>query len=228
MRSCLRATTDRGLSAGARLSAGVGRCVGHAGAAPVDDGRRRSAKSGTLTTVIRLRGAAGLVVLVVLLVLVVSGLALTHRSPHVTRAPAARASTTAAALAMLDDWDARRADAYAAASADGLRDLYVPGSGAGTADLRLLGRYQARGLRVIDLHMQVLGLAVTERRPDRWTLRVTDRLAGAVAVHGEQRTPLPRDTASTHVVTLLRGGDGRWRVARVASSTTRGRPRGGP
>lgn len=159
----------------------------------------------------------------------------TYRSPDQRRAPAVRTSATpaasaasaalaasaaSAALLFLHDWDARRADAYATGSSEALRDLYVVGSAAGAADLRLLERYRSRGVRVTDLRMQVLDLAVTERLPDRWTLRVTDRLAGAVAVHATQRTPLPRDTSSTHLVTLLRGGDGRWRVSAVASPTT--------
>jgi hypothetical protein len=133
-------------------------------------------------------------------------------------------SSAADALAVLHDWDSRRADAYASGSAVGLRDLYAPGSAAGVADLHLLQRYRSRGLRVDDLSTQLLGFAVTERQPDRWTLRVTDRLAGGVAVHGAQRTPLPRDASSTHVVTLVRGGDDRWRVSGVAAPTTRARP----
>ncbi len=126
---------------------------------------------------------------------------------------AAGAAETAAALEVLRDWDSRRADAYAGGSLETLRDLYVPGSTAGAADLRLLRLYRSRGLRVAGLRMQLLAVAVTARRPDRWTLRVTDRLAGGVAVHGSQRAPLPRDTTGTEVVTLVRGGDGRWRLA---------------
>lgn len=141
----------------------------------------------------------------------------TYRSPAHKPVTAVRTSAASAALRTLHDWDARRADAYATGSSEALRDLYVVGSAAGAADLRLLARYRSRGVRITDLRMQVLDLAVTERRPDRWTLRVTDRLAGAVAVHAAQRTPLPRDTSSTHLVTLLRGGDGRWRVSAVAS-----------
>jgi hypothetical protein len=140
------------------------------------------------------------------------------------RGSAVHESAAATALALLHDWDARRAGAYAEGSTQGLRDLYAPGSGAGAADVRLLQRYTSRGLRVTGLRMQVLALAVTERSPDRWILRVTDRLAGGVAVHASQRTPLPRDTSTTRVLTLVRGGDSRWRVSAVAEPATPARP----
>jgi hypothetical protein len=119
------------------------------------------------------------------------------------------------ALQVLHDWDSRRATAYATGSAAELRDLYLPGSAAGLADQRVLQRYRARGLRVVDLRVQLLGVAVTDRRPDRWTLRVTDRVAGGIAVGAAGRTPLPRDTSTTQVVTLVRGDDDRWRVSDV-------------
>jgi hypothetical protein len=119
------------------------------------------------------------------------------------------------ALALLHTWDARRAAAYATGSGRRLRDLYVPGSAAGAADLRLLGDYRSRALRVPGLRTQVLELAVLQRRPDRWTLRVTDRVQGGVAVHAGRRLALPRDAASTRVLTMVQGGDDRWRVARV-------------
>jgi hypothetical protein len=120
------------------------------------------------------------------------------------------------ALLVLRDWDERRADAYAAGSTDRLRDLYVPG--AGTADLRMLRDYRSRGLRVVGMRTQLLSVAVLERHPARWTVRVTDRLDGAVAVHGDQRTPLPHDTSSIHLLTLVRSAAGRWRVAGVEAA----------
>ncbi len=118
-------------------------------------------------------------------------------------------------LQVLHRWDARRSRAYAAGSVAGLRALYVPGSAAGRADVRLLRAYAARGYRVRGLRMQVLAVTVLSRRPGRWRLRVTDRLARAVAVRDGARTVLPRDQASTRVVALVRGTDGRWRVAAV-------------
>ena len=129
------------------------------------------------------------------------------------RLAAPSTSTDLPAAAVLRAWDLRRAAAYAAGSPGRLRGLYARGAGA--SDVRLLEGYRSRGWRVVDMRMQVLALAVTSRQPDRWRLRVTDRLARAVAVRAGERVPLPRDRASTRVVTLVRGGDGVWRVAAV-------------
>lgn len=119
------------------------------------------------------------------------------------------------ALAVLHDWDVGRAAAYARGDVRRLRDLYVPRSSAGAADVRVLTGYRSRGLRVAGLRTQVLALAVLERRPERWVLRVTDRVQAGVAVHAGRRLPLPRDAASTRVLTLVRSNDARWRVERV-------------
>ena len=116
---------------------------------------------------------------------------------------------------MLHAWDARRADAWAAGSPAMLRALYVSGSAAGEADVRLLRGYRARGLRVRGMRTQVLALHVLEQRPHRWRVEVSDRLAGAVVVGAGRRTTLPRDAASTRVVTLVQAPGGRWRVAAV-------------
>jgi hypothetical protein len=118
-----------------------------------------------------------------------------------------------AAAAVLRSWDRRRAAAYAAGSPDRLAALYV--RDAGVADVRLLERYRSRGWRVVGLRMQVLALSVVGRGPGRLRLRVTDRLASAVAVRAKQRVALPRDRAGTRLVTLTRTGGGRWRVASV-------------
>lgn len=121
----------------------------------------------------------------------------------------------AVALRVLHGWDARRATAWSSGSPRRLGELYVPGSGAGSDDVRLLERYRARGFRVVAMATQVLALSVVAGGDDRWTLRVTDRLERAVAVRAGERTRLPRDGASTRVLTLMRSGDGRWRMAGV-------------
>jgi hypothetical protein len=191
---------------------------------PVDNGRRRSAISVRLGCVNRPRRVLVVLVGLVALVALVASLALvalrlgavaTRGTP--TGGPRAEpVSATTDALLVLRDWDERRADAYAAGSTDRLRDLYVPG--AGTADLRMLRDYRSRGLRVVGMRTQLLSVAVLERHPARWTVRVTDRLDGAVAVHGDQRTPLPHDTSSIHLLTLVRSAAGRWRVAGVEAA----------
>jgi len=128
-------------------------------------------------------------------------------------APAARGA--AAALEILHVWDADRSSAYASGRAAPLRELYVPGSSAGRADVELLLRYHRRGLRVTGMRTQVLSLAVLVHRADLWRLRVTDRLVGAVAVGHGSRTTLPRDRPSAHEITLMRADQGRWLVADV-------------
>jgi hypothetical protein len=119
------------------------------------------------------------------------------------------------AAEVLQAWDRRRAAAYATGSAAALRAAYVPRSRAAVADLALLRAYGDRRWRIVGMRTQVLALTVLEHRPRRWRLRVTDRLAGAFAVRPGQRVSLPRDEASTRVVTLARDADGRWRVATV-------------
>lgn len=157
---------------------------------------------------------------VVLLALIASGVvgvlvAVGHGPSPAPRQPR---PTESAALHVLHSWDHRRAIAYATGSAAALRDLYVPGSRAGAADLRVLRAYRARALRVSGMRMQVLALSVLESRPGRRRVQVTDRLVGAVAVRGDRRVGLPHDRASTRVVTMMRGGDNQWRVASVTEA----------
>jgi hypothetical protein len=195
----------------------------------VDGGARPTGICATLVGVSRLR-VLGVVLsgLVVLGVLVLqAGRGPERRGPEPV--PASRTTgpagvsvlgrgTSAAALRTLRDWDRGRARAYATGSPERLRDLYVVGSGAGAADLRLLGAYRSRGARVVGMRTQVLALVVLDARPDRWALRVTDRLARAVAVQDGRRRNLPRDASSTRVITLMRGPDDRWRVSSVSDA----------
>ncbi len=159
----------------------------------------------------------GLLVLVVP-VLVGAVVLLSYDEPgSVTPGPrSASTRVDVPALRVLRAWDARRSGAYAAGSARRLRDLYVAGSGSAAADLRVLGRYTARGWRVRGMRMQVIAIRVLEQRPRRLRVEVTDRLEGAVAVRRGRHVALPRDRASTRRLTLLRGPDGAWRVAVVA------------
>ena len=133
------------------------------------------------------------------------------RAPQRPAAP----GRDAAAVRVLRAWDARRAAAFASGSSRRLSDLYVAGSAAGAADVRVLRGYLGRGLRVRGLRMQLLTVSVVDRQRDRWRLAVTDRVAGGVAVGRGRRLALPRAHADTHVVTLMRGGDDRWRDAAV-------------
>lgn len=137
-------------------------------------------------------------------------------SPSATTAVEAFSAPAASAPAVdvLREWDVSRARAYTEGDAKTLRSLYSAGSVAGTTDVRLLRAYAGRGLRVEGMRMQILAVDVLGHSEGRLRLRVTDRLDGAVAVGNGARVALPRDQASTRVVTLfLRGGA--WRVAAV-------------
>jgi hypothetical protein len=134
------------------------------------------------------------------------------------RVPAAgevtRRARVVRAGGVLHRWDRQRAAAYAAGDRGALRRLYVPGSTAGAADLRVLGSYVARGLVVSRMRTQLIGLAVLRADDHRLVLRVQDRLAGAEAVSASGRAELPEDRPSTRIVTLVRSGE-RWLVRSV-------------
>lgn len=124
-----------------------------------------------------------------------------------------RPTRDAAAIDVLRRWDAARAEAYATGSPAALRRLYQ--GDAGAPDVRLLEGYLRRGYRVEGMCMQLLDVRILRRTPAALTLRVTDRLAHAVAVGRGERIELPRDHAGTRTVRLRRGPDDRWRVAAV-------------
>lgn len=120
------------------------------------------------------------------------------------------------AASLLREWDRRRARAYARGDVAGLRRLYADGSRASTSDVALLQDYKRRGLRVERLRMQLLAVEVVDHDPGHWRLKVTDRVSSAVAVGARSRVVLPRDTASTRVVTLQRASaDATWKVTAV-------------
>jgi hypothetical protein len=116
---------------------------------------------------------------------------------------------------VLRSWDRRRSAAYAAGSPSRLAALYLPGSQAGRADVRLLRAYRARRVRVVGMRTQVLSLSVLHRRHGRLEVAVTDRLAALRAVAGTGQVRLPRDGATRRVVTLVRIPGSPWRVASV-------------
>jgi len=130
----------------------------------------------------------------------------------VTRGPVA----VAPEVDVLRSWDLRRASAYSRGDVASLRALYVDGARAADADARMLREYTRRGLRLEGMQMQILAVEVLARRTGLWRLRVTDRLVGAVAIGPSGHNRLPRDQASTNVVTLVRSpSDDEWRVASV-------------
>jgi hypothetical protein len=124
------------------------------------------------------------------------------------------ARTEAAAAALLRHWDLRRAGAWAAGDPGALRDLYTARSATGRADRAMLRSWRRRGFRVEGLRMQLLAVHVRVWSGDLVVLRVTDRVAGGLAVGRGARVRLPRDAASTRTITLRRVAS-RWRVSSV-------------
>ncbi len=140
-------------------------------------------------------------------------------APSPSSAPASSVSE-AAALEVLADWDRRRAAAWSEGDAEALRRLYVPGSRAGRADVRLLGTYAAAGVRVRRLTTQVFSVDVLDRRSGRYRLRVVDRVAGGELVEAGRTRSLASGPVVTRQVELVRRTDG-WGV-RSATGGSRG------
>ncbi|MDZ5661777.1 hypothetical protein SFC79_08385 [Nocardioides sp. S-58] len=146
-------------------------------------------------------------------------------APRGGKSPAAQVTQAAGAVtdgpsAVLAHWDARRAEAWAAADAKALAELYVAGSRSGAADVRLLRDYRERGLTVEGLTTQLLAVEVVERTPDRLVLVVTDRVSGGRVVGADTDVALPADRASTRRVVLVRdhaGGGAAWLVAEASA-----------
>jgi hypothetical protein len=132
-------------------------------------------------------------------------------------------SATVAAIDLLRDWDARRAEAWAAGDVPAVRRLYVPGSRTGRRDSAALAAYADRGLRVTGVRHQLLAVDVLARTDRRVTLRVTDRLSRAVARGPRGPVVLPRDRPSTWRVWLCRRA-GAWLMAEVRPARTPERP----
>ena len=121
------------------------------------------------------------------------------------------------ALALLREWDQRRAQAWTDGDATALAGLYTRGSHTGHHDRRMLAAYAARGLRVTGLRTQVLSGRVRSWAPDRISIEVTDRVWGARAVGPGVQISLPRDRPSTRTVSLRRVDDV-WLVEEVTDA----------
>lgn len=118
------------------------------------------------------------------------------------------------ALAVLHRWDARRAAAWARTDPAALRRLYVTGSTAAEADVRLLGRWTARGLVVRRLRTQVFSVSVLHSSGRLLRIRLLDRVAGGEAYDGHHAMRLPVSRPVFRIVELRRA-NGAWRVAAV-------------
>jgi len=144
-----------------------------------------------------------------------------------TSQPAARsAGATAAAvdrtelvdaLAVLREWDAQRARAWARSDAGALRALYVRGSPAGQADVRLLRAYRQQGLVVRRLVTQVFAVRVLGSTPSSLRVSVFDRVAGGEVIEHGDVAPLRSSRPVTRTVTF-RLDTGTWRVSGISGS----------
>lgn len=129
-------------------------------------------------------------------------------------------SAALASLAVLRDWDRRRAAAWRAGDVARLGALYAPGSAAGERDVAMLRRWVGRGLRVRGMAMQVLAVELLARTDDRIVLEVTDRLAGPVAVGRGRRWSLPQDGVSVRRLEFRRTAR-RWLLVSVQAASAR-------
>lgn len=173
-------------------------------------------RTGWTTPVLRL-ASIGIAALAAAVMLGALGDPDGDRSPasDAAEAPsAARSAPGVDPVAVLREWDRRRADAYARADAAALATLYTATSAAGRADLAVLGQYADRGLTVQGVQMQLIEVETVRTTPDRLVLDVTDRVRGAVAIGEGTRVPLPGDLPSTRRLTFEQA-DGGWRISRV-------------
>ncbi len=119
-----------------------------------------------------------------------------------------------AGLAVLHQWDERRARAWAEIDEQALRSLYLSGSAAARSDVRLLRSYTKQGLVVRRMVTQVFGVTILRQERNHLVLRVRDRVAGGVVDAGDHEVALP----STRPVVRrleLRRVDGHWRLVTV-------------
>ncbi|MFC5679078.1 hypothetical protein [Aeromicrobium endophyticum] len=120
-----------------------------------------------------------------------------------------------------DQWAVRLAEldhvrerAYAASDPSMLDEVYVDGSRAQRADVRLIEDYRRRDGRVVGAELRVLSCRLLRQGSGRARLEVVDQLGPARVEWGDgTSTPLPRDRPTRRHVTLERDDDGRWRIA---------------
>ena len=154
--------------------------------------------------------------LATLLLLVAPAVELASVEPVETTRPSPR-SDLADSLEVLHAWDARRARAWAEVDSDALRALYVRGSEAGRADVRLLHAYEQRGIVVRRLVTQVFAVRVQHRDDETVRLKVFDRVAGGEVIHAGQPADMRSSRPVTRTVTFRRVS-GSWRVSGVSGS----------
>lgn len=119
------------------------------------------------------------------------------------------------AVRVLSEWDARRSAALAVGDAAALRRLYVRDSPLARADVRMLRRYQQRGVRLTSVSQQVVSVQVRVSSARAVEVGVVERLAVAhvrTQGPGAELRPLATTRYARRELRFVRSADG-WRLS---------------
>ena len=167
----------------------------------------------------RWRPSSGQLVAAALVLLVVVGGTVGWLSGRGDPAPAGVALPAAAAPdwpVLLDDLDAARAAAFAAADAKALAAVWAPGSPGLAADTALVEQLASARQRAQGLRREVRSVEEVSRDGDRAELRVVDVLASYAVLDaaGNEVSRTPARGEAAFLVRVQRV-DGAWRLAEV-------------
>lgn len=114
----------------------------------------------------------------------------------------------------LAELDQVREQAFATGDRSLLGRVYTRGSEGRRADAALIEQYRRRDGRVVGAELRVLSCRVVRDGGERVTLEVVDQLGRARVAWGDgTSTALPHDRPSRRRITVVRDGEGRWRIA---------------
>ncbi|MEV4261777.1 protein kinase [Kribbella sp. NPDC049584] len=116
--------------------------------------------------------------------------------------------------------DAQRAHAFWTLDLGALDRIYVPGSSPWRSDHALLSSYREQQIRVEGLRVQIDSSTIAHRTPTTVTLKTTDHLAAGQAVDQTgTKTPLPRGTPTTRLITLTTNPTTKaWRITAITQA----------
>ncbi|MFD3399416.1 protein kinase [Kribbella sp. NPDC058693] len=143
------------------------------------------------------------------------------RPPPTASATAERTTSSKSAsptwTRTLQALDAQRARAFWTLDPDILDRIYVPGSSPWRSDHALLSSYRKQQIRVEGLRVQIDSSTIARRTRTTITLKTTDHLAAGQAVDRTgTKTPLPRGTPTTKLITLTTSPTTKaWRITAI-------------
>jgi hypothetical protein len=145
------------------------------------------------------------------------------RAAPSTRRPEPTAPASADPVAWtrtLQALDAQRARAFSTLDLEALDRIYVPGSSPWRSDHALLSSYRKQRIRVEGLRVQIDSSTIARRTPTAVILKTTDHLAAGQAVDQTgTKTPLPRGTPTTKLITLTTSPTtGAWRITGITQA----------